>query len=553
MRHRLPAIAALSLGLISGCSHRLDTESVRRELHNLEPLEKTKRITNQPVELAKLPMEPKDEVFQSAQKVFATTPGAAQVLTMTLDDVRASALTNNLTLQVDRISAGIAEELATAEAWKFEPLLAAAITYTQGRDTNRDAARTTLFEPSISIPTHLGGSVVLSYPHSVYDSDKIVASIPGMPPLREGQTITTGPKIALRQPLLRLGGLKVTYASVENAGLRARQADARTKLSAIRVLALAEQTYWRYYASYEALRIQLEKYERAKDQLRFAKRLVEEGARTKVEVTRAEAGVAREFDGVILAELQRRQGERALKRIVNLKEAPVGSTVVVQPATGPGPLQLQFDREALMRLAFEKRMDLFENELQVAIDENNADVAWNLALPGVGFEFNYYFAGSRPSFDDAVSDAFSKSSDVYSAGLFIDLPLLLDRAGWARHRQALLSLKQTRAFRRDLELAVSEEVLNAVDSVELSWQRVLATRQSLALAAEAYEAEKVQFGYGSITTTELLFQLDAYAAAKLAFMRAQSDYQNALVDLAFATGTILNETGVVWTTDRDAG
>ena len=52
----------------------------------------------------------------------------------------------------------------------------------------------------------------------------------------------------------------------------------------------------------------------------------------------------------------------------------------------------------------------------------------------------------------------------------------------AKLRQSLLQRSQTLATRRLLEQAVREEVHNAADAVEQSWQQILSNRLAISLA-----------------------------------------------------------------------
>lgn len=533
------------VGTLTACHHPLTSRTVARDLRVVEPFDITETLKASPVKLDDTPIPPKEGVFGSIEAILSNTgesPG--DVVRLTLTDVKKYALENNLGLRVDRLDAAISEQGYVAESWKFEPVLGASATYTRDRDIFDDEAKTTVAEASVTIPNRLGGTLTLSLPYTYRDSDQLIfdgtASVP------EGTSNTPGLTLSLQQPLLRNAGLSVNYATINQAGLRARQADARMKLATIRLLALAEQSYWRYYVAYENLRIQKDKYDLAREQLRFAQRMVEEGVRTKVEVTRAAAGVAREFEAVIRAETQRRRSERGLKRIVNMKRLPLESVTAIQPGTTPSPVGLSFDRKQLIALALQKRMDMFDNELQLAIDKISVDVASNQALPDVNLNFSYSFAGTRTGFDDALDTVLDSETNSGTVGVFVDVPLALNQSARARKRQSELTRRQTLVRRAALQLTVREDVLNAVDAVEQDWQRVLANRHALALAVETYEVEKAQFAVGAITSTEVLRALTAKANAEQAYALANSDYHNSMVDLAFATGTILSESGIRW-------
>jgi len=89
--------------------------------------------------------------------------------------------------------------------------------------------------------------------------------------------------------------------------------------------------------------------------------------------------------------------------------------------------------------------------------------------------------------------------------------------------------------------------LNAINAVELNWQRILSNRAAVDRAQETYQDNRSEFELGKITTTELLLTLDQVAEARSALVSSITEYQNSLVDLAFATGTVLGESSVSWT------
>jgi outer membrane protein TolC len=53
--------------------------------------------------------------------------------------------------------------------------------------------------------------------------------------------------------------------------------------------------------------------------------------------------------------------------------------------------------------------------------------------------------------------------------------------------------------------------------------------------------EQIQYQYGHITTTDLLQALTSLSDAKTAELNAIIEYQKSLVDIAFATGTVLGK------------
>jgi outer membrane protein TolC len=112
----------------------------------------------------------------------------------------------------------------------------------------------------------------------------------------------------------------------------------------------------------------------------------------------------------------------------------------------------------------------------------------------------------------------------------------LERA--VQERVQRLSTQQLR------ELTVKREIYDALDTTEQNWQRILAARQNVILAGLNYDAELKQFREGLRTMTEVLETLTRLGDAQLREVRAISDYQVSLIDLAFATGTLLGHSRV---------
>ncbi|MFK8114815.1 MAG: TolC family protein [Rubripirellula sp.] len=487
--------------------------------------------------------EPDRSTLEEAKSVLNPMPDDA-VVQLTLPEIRRDALQYNLNLQVDLHAPVIAAESFNSERWKFESVLGATQSQNISIDSFGGETDMANFDTTLRVPTRLGGIARIGLPFSRSDFDDAAFN------LRTsgfgGRTDRTGFDLSLSQPLLRNAGADVNHASINVSGLLLMQADARTRLSAIRLLASAEQAYWSYFFAYENLAIQVRLYEVSKKQLTSSNRLVEEGVRTKAEIVRAESGVAQRYEQVIAAELNRRLAERSLKRIMNSPRLPTNGGTSIIPNSPPDPRGFEFNREEVVSLALGNRVELIENEFQQDIDRINIEVNKNAILPDVRFDFRYSFAGEGDTYNQSIDKLFEPESDSYSFGFTSDLPVQGNQAARARHRQSRWALSQTQAFQRAITLTITEESLNAVDSVEKIWQRIVANRLFVDTARKSYENELTQFEKGETTNTDVFVQLSSLAQAEQQLVLSLSDYQRSLVDLAFATGTVLGQSGVVY-------
>ena len=93
---------------------------------------------------------------------------------------------------------------------------------------------------------------------------------------------------------------------------------------------------------------------------------------------------------------------------------------------------------------------------------------------------------------------------------------------------------------------IEYEVLTQIDQLEANWQRIMASRQTTILKDQQYQAEKRQFELGLVTSTEVLEAQTDLADAQRIEILALTDYQIALVNLAYVTGTLLGASKVQW-------
>jgi outer membrane protein len=170
----------------------------------------------------------------------------------------------------------------------------------------------------------------------------------------------------------------------------------------------------------------------------------------------------------------------------------------------------------------------------------------NDTLPLVTLEYSYNINGLGPTADDALSQVREKRFEDHRVGVRLEVPIG-NQAAESRLRRAVLSRYQRLATKQQRIAQVTQEVLNAIDQLEANWQRILAARKRVVLAARVLDAEIRQFNVGLRTSTEVVDAQTKLADARLSEITAVAEYQIAQVDIAFATGTVLGASKVVWT------
>jgi outer membrane protein len=536
-RYILTAIAGVAM-MLTGCESYSDEKSY--DIHATR--ERLRQIQTLDTDVMKPSQEKKD-----ALPVEANEP--ASQMKVTLEDCRAIALQNNLEIKTQLISPAIAAKLVSQEEAKFE-----AVFFSNASLTKTDTPTSTTLEGSsvdsrsmnmgVELPLKTGGSFTFNMADNRTETDHAYSTL--------NPAYTTDTSLSISQPLLRNAGTRVSMYSIRIAEYSRQISEAQTKLEVITVLAAADRVYWRLYAARRELEVRKRQYELAQSQLERVKRLVAGGSTAEVEIVRAEAGVAERLGGIITAENSLRQRERELKRILNKPQVGIGSLTVMIPGTEPDPVRYQPDRHKLVAEATANRMEMLELELQLAQSAGSIDFYKNQTLPLLGLNYTYNINGLGETRSDAYDLMLHNRFTDHRVGLQLEVPLG-NEAAKSRLAQAYLERRQKLATKESRQVLIEQEVLNAVDQLESNWQQIMAGRQNSLLSGRLYEAEERQFRLGLRTSTDVLDAQTKFAEAQSQEITALTQYQIALVDMAYATGTVLGAAKVEWQPDASMG
>lgn len=465
-------------------------------------------------------------------------------LELTLEQCRALAMENNLDLKVQLISPAIAAERVSEEEARFEAVFFSNIGYTKTDTpvaTTLDIAGSkvdyTSTDLGVRVPLRTGGTVTFNLADRRTKTDSIFSIF--------NPAYNSGLSASISQPLLRNAGNRVNTYAIRIAQYERQVTDAQTKLEVIRVIAATDRVYWRLYAARKELDVRKKQYELAEIQLGQARRFVNSGERAQIEIIRAEAGVAQQLEAIIIAENNLRDRERSLKRILNKRGLEMLTPTVLIPATKPDPIPYDLAKRPLVDKAIENRMEMLELELKIAEDISTIDYTRNQALPLVTLDYTYNISGLGGARDDSFDLLFDKRFEDHRLGLQLLIPLGNEVAK-SRLRQAFYQRRLRLATRDRRRTLIENEVLNAIDQLEANWQRILASRQNAILAGHLFDAERRQFELDLRTSTDVFDAQTKFADAQSAEIRALAEYQIALVDLGFATGTLLGAAKIEW-------
>jgi outer membrane protein TolC len=536
---RACGFTAAALASLAGCTNPFATRQSDRAKQ--VPQERLRTVDRLDLEPYAQPAPPPPKAGETPARPPSRFEGVEK-LDLSLDQVRAATLENNLDLKVALVDPVIAGQALREEEAKFEAVFTPSIRYIEDDNPTLDVTtinqqNATLLDAGVDIPLRSGGRATVDLIENYSETPNPFVTL--------NSSWSSALAFSLSQPLLRNAGRKTNSHSIRIAGYDEQISEARTKLEVIRQLAAADRSYWRLYAARRELEVRQREYELAVAQLDKSRRRVEAGDLAEVEVIRAQAGVAERLEAIIIAENAVLNQQRELKRILNIPDLELETATQIVTTTEPAPVPYSFDAPKLADLGVDNRMEMLELELQLLADLSSIDFAKNQALPLITLDYSYSIDGLGETFSDANSQLRGNRFESWTVGLSGQVPLG-NEAAKARVQQAILGRLQRLSTKDARRLSIRQEVLSAIDGVEASWQRILAARQSAMAAARTLEAEQRQFDVGARTSTDVLDAATRLANAQSAEISALTDYQISLVDLSFATGTLLGAAKVDW-------
>lgn len=526
-----------------------------------------------PKDLTKALNEYKEKKEQQAKQIQIDLKGAlaevdknttqhstlkkAHAQALNILEVRSKALKNNLAIEVSQLDPAMASASLRQEQAKFDNIIFAYAKKTS-RDTPKNAGNLSVFSSDnldlngqqvkitnlaqsvqtldimagVKVPLRSGGSVTLSSPlenkktGGAFNSDEYRSAL----------------RFSISQPLLRNAGTQVNEASIRVAEFDKQAIQLKTKLQAIRVIALTDKAYWGLYEAWAKLDIRNQQYQLAIQNLNMVRQRVNEGLTAAIELNRAEIGVADRTEALIVAETNLKLAQRQLRFFMNDMESEQENTAIINTTTEPNLLRYEFDRDKLINDALNERLDLLELELKLSADATNIQYLENQTLPLFSLDYQYgALSSTANNFGNSYQNLLNGQFNDWAIGLNFEMPFT-NEANKARLEYAVQQRNKSLATKRLQTLTVKKEIFDALDQVENNWQRILAARQQVVIAGYNYDAELKQFNEGLRTMTEVLETLTRLGEAQIKEVKAVSDYQVSMIDIAYATGTIFGYT-----------
>ena len=312
--------------------------------------------------------------------------------------------------------------------------------------------------------------------------------------------------------------------------------------------------YWDLATAIANLKAQQQSLELSQQSLTDNKKRVEIGTLAPIDIVQAQAEVASNEQGVIVAEANIKTAQDNLRVLILDPVAPDFWNVAFDPIEAPAFAAQAIDVDAAVRNALTQRSDLRSAKNSLEQSDVNIRFFRNQMLPDVSAQVNYSSFGiggtglspvdftsfingtapprsviSQTSYGSVLGDVFSSAYPQWTVGVQFGYPIgrSVSESNLARAR---LQYQQAQTQTKNLEIQVVAQVRLAARSVETNQQRVRATGASRELQERKLEAEEKKFAAG-MSSSFLVFQAQRdLSLARVQEIQAISDYNKSLVD-----------------------
>ena len=382
--------------------------------------------------------------------------------------------------------------------------------------------------------------------------------------------------VSFTQPLWRGFRQTSTRRQLELFNLNTRISDTAFQQRVAEVLQQVQNQYWELVYAVENYETQRQSMELAIIQHRNNVKRVDIGVMAPIEITSSQAEVARREQGLIQSEVQIINAQNALKRLLAPDPEHSIWNLSLIPTDRPQMRDVMVTLEEAIATSFRNRPEL--ERLQLQIEQNEVDRAFyqRERKPSVNLRVDIGSVGNAgnvtmrslidldrdgvpdgfgplvPNVDDPRFGALGNSwGQVFgfsyiNYGIFADVTIpLRNRAAQADMAMVKIRERQYNSTVKNQQQMIIVEVRNAFETIQTRQKSLEAARVARQLAEEQLSGENKRFEAGLSTNFEVLrFQRDL-AENLVSELRAEVDYQLALIALEKATYTIIDDNDVV--------
>ncbi|MBC8406773.1 MAG: TolC family protein [Planctomycetes bacterium] len=338
------------------------------------------------------------------------------------------------------------------------------------------------------------------------------------------------------QPLLRGGWELVNEFNRRTAELNRDKGYESVRQTSVDTVQAAIDAYWDLTFAIEDVKVKEFGLSLAEAQRKETEARFRVGSVAEVEVVQTLAQIASRTDALLTARNTVKQAQDRLRLLVFGLEEASEWDIYFQPISDvPEAVSTDLVWQDAFATALEQRSDL----VQLALDLQQADLAWKVATKNTDPRLDLVLNGNSNGQDERIGSAFTPVGQIeypgYSIGLVFELPFG-NRTYMGAEQRLRASYLLAQQQLKDTEKTVASEVRDAVRSVNYLAQRVEATAKSSFVAERQLDAEQRRLREGVSTNFQVLSFQNDLLTAKTTELGARIAYAKAVTRLKTVQG-----------------
>jgi outer membrane protein TolC len=360
-------------------------------------------------------------------------------------------------------------------------------------------------------------------------------------------SFNTGLTARMTQPLLRNFKIDNTRATILTNEINQDIAELNLSSAEVTVLAQTRNAYWELVYARQAVEAAQQSLELATKLVGDNRMRVEIGTMAPIDVVQAQAEEANRRQQLVTAQATLRNNELALKRLIVSGTDDELWRATIVPVDRPVVTAQPLDLESAVRTALSQRTDLAITKKNLEATDITLQSLQNQTLPDLNLIGQYQLTGQGGTsiernrltgeilntfpggYGDALRAIPQFDAPTWNIQVQFAYPIgsSAQEANVARQR---LLRRQTESSLKATELQVATEVTGAALAVSNSLEAMQASTVSRELSEQRLQAVQSKFEVGMSTNFEVVQAQRDLNDARNSELRAQLNYQRALVD-----------------------
>lgn len=484
-------------------------------------------------------LQPKPEPKLGELKVVRDESTGKNIIELSLDEVVKRTLSSSPEINIVSYDPSIAKEDVIKAASDFDPALFGRVNY-EKEDNPTDSffqggqSTSRLWETGVKQRGVTGAEWSLAYA-LVRNWDDLTT-----------RTLSTRyePMLSfqIKQPLLRDAWQALNLAGINIAKLNYRVALASFRQKTEEVSAEVISLYWILTQARRDRDIQRSLLDRTLETLKKVEDRKDIDA-TDVQIKQAEAAVKAREAVLFQVEKQVDDVQDALVRLLSDNQINLVDDLEIIPVTAYNMTLSEFDRLAFLKTALANNPEIQQARLSVEVAQINVDVAKRQKMPKLDLVASARSQGLSHVRGDAQDNLNDADYISYAVGIAFEIPLG-NRQREAEFRKRQLQRRKAVSVLQNMSDQLALQVKERIRLAKTSYKEIHIQKEAVeAFRIHLQALEDTESIREKLTPEFLLVKLQAQeslANAQRFEIKAITDYNNSLVRLSQATGTVLD-------------